>query len=420
MYGHRLIRSMSGPVWIAFALAWGLRAGFVAYNGTLGWQLPVDAGLYLTLAQHIEHGVYSLFHPLDIPDTTRMPGYPLLLHWLGGDILLVLLLQALLSALKVPLVHVLALRVGLGARMALLPAFLLAVDPVDIILAGNVLTEAVFGTLLLAALVLVTASATWRNVLGAALFFGAAAWVRPNGLHLLLVAAVLVAVLRWWPWERAAVMAVVGCLLLVPWALRNQREVGRFVLSDSGPVAAAYFHLPQVYATAGDPRAHTYRRELDARAAATDWEDPQAAGAFFNTLRGDLWQAMRTRPLAWAWVHLRGTVGIHLSPGRGHIRGFFGSGAVAGALIALSAAISLLLLLAVPLWLVRIRRMPPGLVVVLVVAAALLLSGGISTTDARFKNPAMPLLLVGVAWAMENTRHKRVKAPPPTTPSPLA
>jgi hypothetical protein len=48
--------------------------------------------------------------------------------------------------------------------------------------------------------------------------------------------------------------------------------------------------------------------------------------------------------------------------------------------------------------------LPAVLVVVLLLAGAVLFSGGISTTDARFKSPAMPLLLVGAAWAVEQAR----------------
>ncbi|MCU0320479.1 MAG: hypothetical protein MUE88_10455 [Flavobacteriales bacterium] len=90
-------------------LAVVLRAAFVMHHAHLGWQLQYDAGYYLTLAAHLEQGVYSLFHPLDIPDTTRMPGYPWLIHLLGCSVPAVLAVQVVLSAIKVLLVAQLAL-----------------------------------------------------------------------------------------------------------------------------------------------------------------------------------------------------------------------------------------------------------------------------------------------------------------------
>jgi hypothetical protein len=43
--------------------------------------------------------------------------------------------------------------------------------------------------------------------------------------------------------------------------------------------------------------------------------------------------------------------------------------------------------------------------VILLIASGIILTGGISTTDARFKAPAMPLLLIGAAWAVEELRR---------------
>lgn len=60
-------------------------------------------------------------------------------------------------------------------------------------------------------------------------------------------------------------------------------------------------------------------------------------------------------------------------------------------------------------------RIVPTFVWVLIIAAfAILLTAGISTPDARFKNPAMPLLLVVLVWVAQEFRTRsRVGRPDP-------
>jgi hypothetical protein len=389
--------------WLLLAVL--LRVGFVWYHAQLGWNLHYDAGYYLALAQHLTHGVYSLFHPLDIPDTTRMPGYPWLIHQLGDSVLAVLILQALLSAAKVLLVHRLAYTIGLPPRGALLAAALMVFEPIDILLSGSLLTESCFTTAMLAGtLLLVQRPRSWSAIMGAALCFAVAAWLRANGLLLGLTAAGIAAMaLRMPRWGGLAFAATI-VLLVTPWMLRNRAETGRLILSDSGTVAAAHFHLTEVLTTAGDPRATNYRQQLYEQAARTDWEDRVSAAAYFTELRHELSRTFLAHPLAWSAVQLRTAAGILVAPGRGHIATYFGTGLLAQAIISFSMLYSALVVLTILLCVLHWRRLPAGLVVLLVLAGAVLISGGISTTDARFKAPAMPLLLVSSAWAIEEIR----------------
>ena len=55
------------------ALALLLRMSMVVYHQSLGWELRYDPTMYLTLAENMRHGVYSMFHPTDIPDTIKRP-----------------------------------------------------------------------------------------------------------------------------------------------------------------------------------------------------------------------------------------------------------------------------------------------------------------------------------------------------------
>jgi hypothetical protein len=414
---------MDRRLWGLFALALLLRAGFVLYHAQLGWQLHHDPGMYLTLAENLRHGVYSMFHPLDIPDTIKMPGYPALLYVCGGNVMLVLLLQALASAIKVPMVYQLAQRVGLHHVHALAAAAFMAVEPMDILLSGQVLTEALFTTLLLAGTLLLLQGARWHPLLLAAMFFAAASWVRPNSVWLILLAGVMgyFCVHRQVP--KAIAFAALGLLLLLPWALRNQSTLGRFYLGDSAAVAAAYYQVPDVLRAAHDPRARTMPMALRARAASMDWEDRSSFHTFFDGLRLATRSTLVEYPLTWTRVHFSKSARIYLAPGRGHVRAFFGDHPSAQyLLLAISAAFSLLLALALILWLVHIRQLPLWLWMLLLFAGYLIVAGALTTNDARFKNPAMPFLLVGAVWAWEQAHAAwgRFRASRPTAPAPPA
>jgi hypothetical protein len=392
---------MSRTLWMLCAGACLLRIAFVAWHAHLGWQLRYDPSYYLTLAEHMRHGVYSLFHPLDIPDTTRMPGYPFLLHLLRGDVLVVLGLQVFASAIKVPMVYALARIVGMTDRPALWAAALMAVSPLDILLAGSVLTEALFTTLLLGGVLFALRNERWVSITGASMCFAAAAWVRPNGLVLtVLIAVLLVVMLR-----RSAVRSVAlvaGTLLLVsPWMLRYHRLTGHVGLSDSGTMTAAYFHLPKVFVLAGDPRGKTWRHELHERASATDWTDREATAEFFSALRSDIAMTLRAQPFAWARAQIGTLLRTLVAPGRGHARIYFRDQALMQwMLIGISALLVLVAIAGMVGVFAMWRGSPNAVRLLLLLSLAVVFTGSISTPDARFRDPAMPFLVVIAAWAL--------------------
>ncbi len=410
-----VVRHVPHVLLVVFLLALLLRVAFIWYHHHIGFQLRFDPGYYLALAEHMQHGVYSLFHPKVIPDTTRMPGYPFLIHLLGGDVLLLLLFQAALSSIKVLLVYRMTCSIGVGTGFALAAAVLMALEPMDILLSGQVLTESFFTIGLLAGCYLLLRGRGMSDHVLAGLCFSAATWFRPNGIWIaafLCLAALLV--LRRKPMH-IVLTALVTLILVLPWVLRNQLVTGRPVLSDGGAVAAAYFHVPAVLqASEGtDPRA--YRGSLADRSALIDWEKKVEVATFMRSLRRDIRDTWIEHPLMAARVLMSTSLKILVSPGRGHVRSFFGSGWFPGSVIIgwsllFSAAIALALVGASFLF----RTVPPSLWVLIVAAFTILLTAGISTPDARFKNPAMPLLLVVLVWvAQELRKRSRVGRPDP-------
>lgn len=400
-------RSSSKWVLGLFLVALALRAAFVTHHAGLGWRLHNDPGMYLALAGNIRHGVYGMFHPLDIPDTIKMPGYPALIHLLGGSVTKVLVLQVLLSSIKVPLVFLLAHHIGLGRIPSLGAAALMALEPMDILLSGQVLTETLFTTLVLAGTLHLVHSSQWRRSAWSALFFAAAAWVRPNGPWLIIMAGIAGHSMVHRSWPKTMVFILFGISAMMPWALRNQRVLDRFYLGDAGAVAAAYYQVPAVLRAVGDPEGTTWTASLHERASAMDWEDRKSHHAFFDDLRNKVLRTLKEHPLTWSRVQSGKAVRILLAPGRGHINSFFGERPwERHALLAWSACYSLLIVIALLSWLIWARSLPHWLWLFIALIAFIILTGALTTADARFKNPAMPLLIVGAAWSMERLLHK--------------
>jgi len=227
-----------------------------AFALRLGWLLAAhpaavsDALGYKSLANRWLHeGRYERFGE---PTAWRTPGYIIFLagglvisdsdRWLG-------FLNVLAATTTVPLIAILARRLNLSARIALIAAGLAAVSPPLLLWSAVLGPENIQTPLLLAALVLAAdprrrrSSAIWSG-----LVFGVAILVRPESVvYLPVVALVLVPA----PWRKVAmrtgVIAAVAFVLCVPWLVRNQLQVGSVGLSSVGGVNFYFAHREPGY-----------------------------------------------------------------------------------------------------------------------------------------------------------------------------
>jgi hypothetical protein len=270
--GSAIPRKASGPatsttgnaalriVWLVVLAAFVLRAGWVLYR----WHAPgpepySDEELHWQLATNLaQHGTLVTG---DGRYAARMPLYPLFLALFAGTgpagMLVVKLAQAAIGAATAGVACRLAgavcadaLGSGEGgtarredvARLAaLIAGLLVAFDPFGVFFANLLLSETLFGFLLLA-----TVAAAWR--------FLARPQARPAGRLALLgagliltrpSAALLVPLLWGLLWflsgdrrlaaRRLVVCPVVLGLLMLPWGLRNRAVLGSFAwLSTNG------------------------------------------------------------------------------------------------------------------------------------------------------------------------------------------
>ena len=251
MWTRREFRVLVALTVFAFALrsGWLLVAHPAAVSDALG---------YKSLAvRWIDTGQYVWSGWPGHATAFRTPGY---IAFLAGGLTIsrsdpwLSFLNVLAATTIVPLVAVLARRLGLSASVALLAAGLSALMPPLVLWAVVLGPENLQAPLLLAALVLAAdprrlrRTAIWSGVV-----FGAAILVRPESLvYLPVVTLVLVPA----PWHvvgrRTVIIAAVALALCVPWVVRNEVQVGPVGLSSVGGLNFYLAHRADGYGFAYD------------------------------------------------------------------------------------------------------------------------------------------------------------------------
>jgi len=192
-----------------------------------------DALQYLLYAVNlVRHGVFSRAAPSNqtpTPDAFRSPGYPLLLALLlllGGNTgfyPLVLHVQAVMGATMVALTFLLGCRF-LPRWAAWGAAGLVALSPHMVVMSGYLLTETLFGFLLLTALSLLAHKhGDGRHLVTAAIAFGLAYLV--NETALLLPPLLLLVFRQYLDSRQRATLLIIFALFPGGWMLRNQTQL---------------------------------------------------------------------------------------------------------------------------------------------------------------------------------------------------
>ena len=413
------MRPISKEAWVALVII--LVGGMVlrvAYIDKVYVADPfkADAGEYRAYADNLRlNGVFSKSSQMPPPpDSFRSPGYPLFLlgvHAAVGEddfYDIVLRVQAVLGALAAALSFFLARRF-LPDYLALVAAGITATSPHLVVMTGYILTETLFTFLLLASLLVFLRAVEWERKygLGAAGFaFGVTYLV--NETASLLVVALSLGILLFYgkPGRLKAAGLLFGVFLVFPVAWKARDAI---VVPDGAPrggqrALATMAHGTYVDFTHEDPTFQYYPYREDPRYA-------ELSGSFAGFRKVFLERAGKdpNRYLRWyflekpvhlfGWSYLQGTGDIYIyktqdSPLESH--------PVLSALKALHRFLHPLLvvlaLLALPVWLFRIRRDAfaespgPFLIVVLTYVA-------IAVVFAPWPRYALPLkpLLFGLA-----------------------
>jgi 4-amino-4-deoxy-L-arabinose transferase-like glycosyltransferase len=169
------------------------------------------------------------------PELRRTPGYPVfvagVVTFLGEDLRALAFAQHLLGTATALLTYWLG-RVTVGRAAGAVAGLLVALNGALILSEHSVMTEALFGSLLvaaLAALAVAIRGGRWPWFLLGGCLLGVAALTRPVAQILLPLVPLVVLILerRWRPALRASILVGLGFLLLVgPWMARNLIEHG--------------------------------------------------------------------------------------------------------------------------------------------------------------------------------------------------
>jgi len=185
----------------------------------------------------------------------RTPGYPVFVAINSGNVLLIRAAQALLDTTTVLAVYLLARRVlrdrigDIGAaRVGLLSAALVALNPFLIYFSGLILSETLFTSLLAWTLVLLTVAGPYA-LFGSSVLMGCAVLVRPSalcltpmlaGVSVLLNTGRGIAYYRWTGLVRAGVASAVVMVMLLPWAYRNHQVLGKWIWTTTNGGVTLY------------------------------------------------------------------------------------------------------------------------------------------------------------------------------------
>lgn len=216
--------------------------------------LTGDAGHYLNLAKNLlARGEFDTYVAGLSPESVRTPGYPailVILMSIGRDWNAAILLQSFLSILGPILAYFIGKRL-FGPSAGFLAGILFLFDPIRLFYSNVSLSDTAFTvallfsiSLFLRALYAERHNFWWFFFAGAALGF--AALIRPIGQFLLILFLLPLIFLRvsWKKLGLAMLALLLGSsLFIAPWAVRNKAIFNTWQLSTVSSLNAGYFAI---------------------------------------------------------------------------------------------------------------------------------------------------------------------------------
>lgn len=223
---------MGRSIWLPVLVGGALRLAAVLVVPTV----PIgDGAAYDLFAAHLAAG--QGYTSGGVPSAQYAPGYPLLLaalYWLGGwDHVWAKLAHVVAGAATIWLTCRCGAALG-EAGAGLLGAWILALFPSQALWAPVLAAENLYTPLCMGLLLVVMAGQRWRAAAGGGLLLGCATLTRPQAALIPVLGLGVLVLLRRWRWRRALAFTAATCLVaaavMAPWAWRNARVFGSFVL----------------------------------------------------------------------------------------------------------------------------------------------------------------------------------------------
>lgn len=378
-----------------------------------------DSLSYVVPAANILAG-HGFVNSEGYPETTRTPGYPLLIVpflWARADLKYLIIFQHLLRGLIVLATSAFAFRLTRSRRVALLTGVLLCLDLPLLYETNFIMAEIEFTATLTVALWLL-----WKEsqelgtprirCFAAGLLAGASALIRPVSILLLLPAGTYLLFARRGFKVRAAFSFCLAFVCLpLTWATRNYYETGYFTVSSISGASMLLYRAAGVLAVndSGEFYANLEKRqtELQTQACAdirslfgTDCSQvtiPQKLEYYSRLGR----RIILARPLAYAKLVLRGDAVMLLGGSLTRLREMTGTGPHVGMILLLSYTFPVLcfaIMGLVTLWKTNRQLF---LLVFLVSLYFLAISGG-AESDSRFRVPIIPIYALAAATGLDS------------------
>lgn len=208
---------------------------------------------YLSIGENVLAGNGFVFQDARFGDFVRayrMPGYPAFVAMCGVNIRAVRIVQAIIDTSSILAVFLLARRFGFCE--AILAAIFVAMNPFLIYFSGLILSETIFCAILVWGMMLIISPIFVRRFIGTILLSGSVL-VRPSALGICLILILIAPAGNFTPrrtyhWRalaaRGTAALICTFLILLPWAIRNHRILGRSIWSTTNEGITAYdgFH----------------------------------------------------------------------------------------------------------------------------------------------------------------------------------
>jgi len=243
-------------------LAFVIRIGF--FVSLQPWNKEVvDKAIIVSDGIGYHHLALSLLSKKSFEDfdAFRTPGYPLFVALMygisAGSVWFVLLIQIFLNLISVLLVYKIALTL-FSRKIALLSAFLFAIDIHQALFAVTLLTDTFFVFLFLASVLYLCKSIKendFSSLCLSALFLGISTLVRPISFLFPLVAVIFILVLCRLTLKMRLVYALVFGLIFIiaisPWLIHNYAKYGEAKLSSISGYNLLFYNVAytEVYKT---------------------------------------------------------------------------------------------------------------------------------------------------------------------------
>ncbi len=212
-----------------------------------------DAPTYYLLAENLLKGIGYRYGPDLEPTAKRTPGYPLFIAGIfrifGRNFNAIRGVQCALEAVTTFLVFALCSLLFRNSVAGLLGSLAYALYPPGILSSTYIMTESLYAFLLTGftvCLVIALLSRTKSLALAAGIIFGLATLTRPVGLVLPWALLAVGVIIRRNSWKLLAIMVLGFLVTMLPWAARNHRIYGKWIITSTLVGANLYKgnHLP--------------------------------------------------------------------------------------------------------------------------------------------------------------------------------